>query len=187
MATLAEELAGGLSAAGHEQIGRIFSDLTLRELQPQAAGSQADGDARPAAASGQSARVRFARRWVRGKLKLCRKREDAGFDRPAAPTLIEINPLAKQKDVVEAVKARLKTLQSGLGRRRTKFDDGDLENRLAVRDLREGWTGSGYDLSARHSSKQVMERLGFDSTSTENDRYHAAFSLVTGHEYSSEK
>ena len=105
--------------------------------------------------------------------------------READPSFMKINPYATQKDVVDDVKVRLKRLQEGVEKARRKFDDKILEEQLRVWDLREGWGYDGYDLNARHTPEETMTVVGCD-TSTENDRYQAAFALVTGYAYSRE-
>jgi hypothetical protein len=55
---------------------------------------------------------------------------------------------------------------------------------LDVWDLREGWTGSGYDRSRGLSLAQVTTRLKTGAISTTANRYRSAFKMITGHDFS---
>jgi hypothetical protein len=57
---------------------------------------------------------------------------------------------------------------------------------LEVWDLREGWTGSGYERGRELTFAAVARRLKLPSISKVATRYRAAFKLITGHDFSPE-
>ena len=100
------------------------------------------------------------------------------FDEP----IISINPGASEKQVFEALKPPL----AGWKQRRNHFERRDRSDKcdlyFEVWDLREGWTGSGYDRARELPLKKIAQTLK-RPISTVGDQYLRAFELVTGHGY----
>ena len=93
---------------------------------------------------------------------------------------------ASQRSIVRDIEeqVRLRKAKSGLGS--SKVQTANLGNYLAAWDLREGWTGGGYDLAAELTFAKVASRLGLKSTSTAAHHYRSAFEMITGHPFSPE-
>jgi hypothetical protein len=72
----------------------------------------------------------------------------------------------------------------GLGSSNVHTDK--LSEYLAVWDLREGWTGGGYDRSREVTFAEVGRRLKISSISTVVNRYKSAFEMITGRPFSPE-
>jgi len=60
-----------------------------------------------------------------------------------------------------------------------------LPEYLQVWDLREGWTGDGYDLGQEKTLRQIAKKLGVP-IHTAWGRYQSAFELITGHSFTPE-
>lgn len=63
---------------------------------------------------------------------------------------------------------------------------GKLSNYLSIWDLREGWTGGGYDRSSELTFAEIGRKLEIKALSTVSNRYRSAFQMITGYEFSPE-
>ena len=187
---LAENLALGLSAPACRAFGSVLSDLGCKLQEADLVESREE---RATAAALLCAYVQAMRDLPVVTEEPWAEQFRRAFDFEADPTLVQLNPLASQKDVVAEVKNRLKDLQEKRGRGQTRFSEEKLAEQLAVWDKREGWTGAGYDHRRRESNWKtakdldIRQKLEFEqrlhTSSTVDDRYKAAFSLITGQKY----
>jgi hypothetical protein len=72
----------------------------------------------------------------------------------------------------------------GLGSPKVQAEKIDLY--LKVWDLREGWTGAGYDRARERTFANITKTLGIGPISKVVSRYRAAFRLISGHDFSPE-
>ena len=101
---------------------------------------------------------------------------------PDSP-LFYIHLGASQRTIVDDVENQVRRWKKrrGIGERRVHTDK--LPLYLKVWDLREGWTGDAYDLSAEHSFREIATKLG-EPVSRIAHRYRAGFQMITGHGFS---
>jgi hypothetical protein len=106
---------------------------------------------------------------------------DTYFDEP----IVSVNPAASGRQITEAIQSltRVWKAERGLAEKRDRSDK--YVDYLRAWDLREGWTGDGYDRSQEHTLKEVAEELQ-TSIDTVQHHYRNAFSLIVGSEYSPE-
>jgi hypothetical protein len=100
---------------------------------------------------------------------------------PAAP-LFYVHLGASQRSIGRDAEDQVRRWKRrrGIDERRVQINK--LPLYLRVWDLREGWTGSGYDVSRERSFQQIAQELR-EPLSTVANRYRSAFEMVTGHEF----
>jgi hypothetical protein len=93
---------------------------------------------------------------------------------------------ASQRSIARDVEdqARRWKARRGLGSR--KVHTANLDEYLKVWDLREGWTGGGYDRSRELIFAEVGRRLKLGSISTVANHFRSAFEMITGHPFTPE-
>ena len=106
-----------------------------------------------------------------------------GLDRYPDEPIVSVNPAASGRQITEAVSELVKHWkdQRGLEEKRDRSDK--YPDYLRVWDLREGWTGSAYDLSREKKLKDVAIELEM-KLSTVGKHYRSAFEMIIGHPYS---
>jgi hypothetical protein len=100
---------------------------------------------------------------------------------PVAP-IIGINVDAPLRTILQAVELKVKEWKAQLGITEHRHRDDKLPDYLQVWDLREGWTGNGYDRRKEKTFSEIAHELG-ESLPTVVNRYRAAFRYITGHDY----
>lgn len=100
---------------------------------------------------------------------------------PVAP-ILGINVQAPLRTILEAVEAKVNEWKTQLGITEHRRRDDKLPDYLQVWDLREGWTGDGYDRTKEKAFTEISRELG-ESAPTVVNRYRAAFRYISGHEY----
>ena len=105
------------------------------------------------------------------------------FDDWLPELIVSINPLAPGKAATSAVQEIIRNYKakhkiSEQRRREDKIDD-----YLGIWDLREGWTGEGYDVNREMRLKEIARQLKCPISTAQN-RYRSAFRYIVGHEYS---
>jgi hypothetical protein len=90
---------------------------------------------------------------------------------------------ASQRSIERDMRCQIHAWKKKLSIGTCKVQAEKLSDYLAVWDLREGWTGSGYDRARVLTFKEVTERLKTGSISTTANRYRSAFEMITGHEF----
>ncbi|HXG12414.1 MAG TPA: hypothetical protein VNK04_21840, partial [Gemmataceae bacterium] len=99
--------------------------------------------------------------------------------------LVRINLHQSTKGVLAAVEEIVKSQQQlNIPAVRQRFDV--LEDQLRVWDLREGWTGEGYDANAEKRMRDIAQTLDIP-LSTVQGRYEAAFQQLFGYPYTPER
>jgi len=103
---------------------------------------------------------------------------DKFFDEP----VVSINPAATEVQVLQALNPLLAEWKQreNFSERRDRSEK--FDRYFEVWDLREGWTGSGYDRRRDRPLKEIARTL-MRPLSTVGDQYLRAFELVTGHCY----
>lgn len=99
--------------------------------------------------------------------------------------LVSINPAASARNVSESIEELLRQWKSERSLREQRTRSDRYSSFLAAWDLREGWTGSGYDLSRELKFREVAEETG-ESLSNVSSQYRRAFELIIGHSYQPE-
>jgi hypothetical protein len=83
----------------------------------------------------------------------------------------------------EVILAAVAKAAEGAGKRpRTRRRPDAIDEQLKVWDLREGWTGSGYDGRQEYMLRVVATRVGAQ-VDTVQERYRRAFQLIIGRPY----
>ena len=98
---------------------------------------------------------------------------------------VTINPYASVRTITEATTSLVGELKSQIGATETRRRHDEIPGYLRVWDLREGWTGTGYDGARERTFKEISQAEGVE-LSTVVSRYRSAFKLITGHCYSPE-
>jgi hypothetical protein len=93
---------------------------------------------------------------------------------------------ASQNAIVRDMEDQVRRWKKRRGLGSSKVHTEKIDTYLEVWDLREGWTGSGYERGRELSFAAVARRLKSGSISKVATRYRAAFKLITGHEFSPE-
>jgi hypothetical protein len=109
-----------------------------------------------------------------------------GPDSLSSPTIapfLAIDPQASLRAVNRAMPEFHREFQRYRPRSPERRRHDVLPEYLQVFDLREGWTGSDYDVSRELRFSVIAHELR-TPISTAHDRYHAAFRYLTGHRYS---
>jgi hypothetical protein len=106
---------------------------------------------------------------------------DACPPRPVISLNLHASGRAITKDVETLVQDLKKQHQIPEVRHRTDI----LERYLAAWDLREGWTGSGYDITKERSFSDIAAALGQPERTVANN-YYAAFQIIGGYRYTVE-
>jgi hypothetical protein len=96
--------------------------------------------------------------------------------------LVRFNENASVRSVLAAAERVIKEQKLRLGLGETRQRDDVLDGHLKVWDLREGWTGGGYDGSRERRLLDIALDLS-EILPTVQSRYRAAFERVTGHPY----
>lgn len=104
------------------------------------------------------------------------------FDSYPDTPLYYIHMGASQRTITRDVEEQVRRWKErrGIGERRVHTSN--LAKYLEVWDLREGWTGRGYDRREERTLAEIAQRLGI-SVSTVASRYRSAFQMITGHEF----
>jgi hypothetical protein len=110
---------------------------------------------------------------------VCRLRDEI-LDKPH-PEMVMYPVAAPQEAVVSAVSAIVK----GARERQTRRRGDAVEGQLEVWDLREGWTGGGYDGLREHRLSDIARETNA-TLSTVKDRYRRAFARIVGRPFDTE-
>jgi hypothetical protein len=113
-------------------------------------------------------------------LKLSSKALDSVPDAP----LFYVHLGASQRSIIRDLECQIRAWKKKLNVGTCKVHSEKLKTYLDVWDLREGWTGSGYDRSREASFADVTRQLKTGSISTTVNRYRSAFLMITGNEFS---
>jgi hypothetical protein len=103
---------------------------------------------------------------------------------PDAP-FVGINTNASHGAIEEAVRELVAGFKARRNVAETRRREDNLEDYLAVWDLREGWVGDRYDCAREQTLAQIGAALK-DPVRTVQNRYRRAFSFIVGHEYTPE-
>jgi len=114
--------------------------------------------------------------------ELMKYRSTALDSYPDAP-LFYIHMGASQRTTAQDVAAQVRRWKQRRGIDEKRVHTKKLASYLESWDLREGWTGKGYDSSQEKTFDEVA-RLQKKPLSTVVNRYRAAFQMVTGHQFS---
>jgi len=99
--------------------------------------------------------------------------------------LVSINLQAPQRAIREAVESYVQKKKEEQNIPEIRRRDDSIEDHLRVWDLREGWTGTGYDPKLERTFSQIAKELK-ESIPTVRSRYQRAFALLIGHDFSAE-
>lgn len=104
------------------------------------------------------------------------------FDKYLPNLIITINPHAAQTVITESVANLVRDFkaQNDIPEHRRRKDK--LPEYLEIWDLREGWTGAGYDIHQERTFKEISHDHKI-SSSTAANQYYSAFKLIIGQEY----
>lgn len=105
------------------------------------------------------------------------------FDDMLPSLVVTLNPNAPARAISGAIERIVGQYKAAHGITETRRRDDKLPDYLQVWDLREGWTGSGYDASDEKTLKEIAKQLK-RSLKTVSNQYHKAFFYLCGHEYS---
>jgi hypothetical protein len=95
--------------------------------------------------------------------------------------LVMYSPAASQNTILPAVKEIITQAQE----RQTRPRPDAVDEQLKVWDLREGWTGSGYDGQQERRLNDIVQEIG-EPLSTVKDRYKRAFARIVGRPFTTE-
>ena len=111
--------------------------------------------------------------------------DDPALDATPPRPLIGINLYAPLRTILRAVERLVRDLKKseGISERRPRPDK--LDQYLRAWDLREGWTGNGYEVSAEKSFAEIAVETR-SASSTVANRYASAFRLICGHAHTFE-
>jgi hypothetical protein len=109
---------------------------------------------------------------------------DIWKSQPDAP-IVSFNLQAPQRAITEAVEKLVRRWKQEQGIPETRRRDDKFEEYLAVWDLREGWADGGYDGTREKQFHEIAEQLRAPLPTIQS-RYHAAFKILTGHDYKPE-
>ena len=113
------------------------------------------------------------------------KYESAAFDSyPVAP-LFSIHVGASQNAFLADAKRQFKIWSAKRGVRAAKVQLAKVEGYLRIWDLREGWTGGGYERGRERRIREIAGELK-KPLSTVLTGYKAAFGYIAGHDYQPE-
>ena len=101
---------------------------------------------------------------------------------PKGP-LIALNPFATKNALEKAFGKYVVELKSNGDFEEHRQRSDKIKEYLAVWDLREGWTGSGYDIHKEKSWQQISDELNIQ-VQTARKRYNSAFYEIVGKDYS---
>jgi hypothetical protein len=105
------------------------------------------------------------------------------LDSTAEVPLFFVHLGASQRSILRDMEYQVRAWKKKLNIGTCKVQTEKLSDYLAVWDLRDGWTGGGYDRARELTFKAVTERLNTGSISTTANRYRHAFQMITGHEF----
>lgn len=112
--------------------------------------------------------------------------QDGFLDCVPARPLIGIDVNAPSRAITEAVQEQVRQWKQKEGvaeqRRRPEM----LPVYLEVWDLREGWTGEGYDIAQEQTFARIAHRLARPQRTVVN-QYNSAFQFLSGHAYGYER
>lgn len=108
-----------------------------------------------------------------------------GLDNFPDEPFVSINPAASGRQVSEAVTELLKEWKDERKLSEQRHRSDKYREYLDVWDSREGWNGSGYDLTQEQTYQSIASETEKDVPTVSN-HYRAAFKLIIGHEYSPE-
>jgi hypothetical protein len=108
------------------------------------------------------------------------------FDSTPDVPLFFVHLQSSQRSIIRDMEDQVRFWKKkrNLGNRKVHPDK--YKDYLAVWDLREGWTGSGYDRSKELTFAEVARRLHEGSISSTANRYKSAFQMIVGHGFSPE-
>lgn len=104
---------------------------------------------------------------------------------PDAP-FFQIHMGASLRTLQRDLEEQSRRWKAKLGIEPSKVHTAKLAEYLAVWDLREGWTGSGYDPGRQLPFAEIGQQLRISKRSTLAYRYRSAFAMITGHEFTPE-
>jgi hypothetical protein len=104
---------------------------------------------------------------------------------PVLP-LFYIHLGASKKSIVRDTEEQVRRWKKRRDLGSPKIHSGKINSYLKVWDLREDWTGAGYERGREHTFVAVARTLRSGSTSKVASCYRAAFKLITGHDFSPE-
>jgi hypothetical protein len=111
--------------------------------------------------------------------------EFPGFDEYLPELIVSIQPSSTKDAIANAAMEIVREARAASGRPETRIRADKLDSYLQVWDLREGWHEGLYDPSRARKLKEIAAETGLRVT-TVRDQYQAAFSWITGQEYSPE-
>jgi len=113
------------------------------------------------------------------------KAPSAALDSVPMTPLFFVHLGASQRSIVRDLEDQVRRWKAKKGDESSKIHTAKLQDYLDVWDLREGWTGCGYDRS-RESRLLAIAKNRKTSLSTIASRYRSAFELIVGHEFKPE-
>lgn len=108
------------------------------------------------------------------------------FDDALPSLMVTLNPRASQRDITGSIEEIISEHKRTLGIPETRRREDKYPKYLQVWDLREGWTGEGYDNRREMKLKDVGRELQI-GISTAFSCYTKAFECMTGHDFSSSR
>jgi len=106
---------------------------------------------------------------------------DSAFDVP----LFYIHLDASQRSIARDMEDQVRHWKATRGAGTTKAQPGKASEHLEVFDLREGWSGGGYDLTRERTFASIADEMKSPLATVAN-HYKAGFEMVVGHPYSAE-
>ncbi len=99
--------------------------------------------------------------------------------------MLSINLHAADRMILDAIRAQLRVWRRQLNVRSPRRHDALLNAYLRVWDLREGWTGSTYDVQREMRFREISSNLQVPLRTIAN-QFASAFQLIVGHRYTPE-
>ena len=99
--------------------------------------------------------------------------------------MISVNLRASDRTILAAVRALLRDWRRRFNVRAPRRRNDRLDDYLRAWDMREGWTGSTYDVEREMRFREIAGQMR-GSIRTIANRYESAFQLIVGHPYSPE-
>jgi len=100
---------------------------------------------------------------------------------PDSP-LFYIHMGASQRTIVRDLEEQIRRWKQKRGITERRVHTGKLAKYLEIWDMREGWTGDGYDRTREEMLIEIAKQLKIP-LSTVASRYRSAFKMITGHEF----
>ncbi|MES2793341.1 MAG: hypothetical protein V4719_27265 [Planctomycetota bacterium] len=104
------------------------------------------------------------------------------LDQIPNPGVISFRPRAPTRAIIEDLRKHVEDLKQSLQIVETRRREDKLPQYLQVWDLREGWTGNGYDPRRELTYRQISQLIGLAET-TVAEHHRSAFRIIFGHDY----